>query len=123
MLKVIVGASALFGVLGFVACNSGTTPPPGGPLVDCPATIAIAGFTYATPSCQLKVGSSVTIQASGVHPLIGDGSTPLVVKSGGEMTPFSFTAVAADVGKTFGYQCSIHGPGGMKGSIKVVAAP
>jgi hypothetical protein len=118
MLKVIMGSMALVGVLGFMACNGGDPKPP--VLADCPASITVgAGNVYSVPSCQLKVGSSVTISASDQHPLIGKGSTPLV--SATKTTDFSFTPMAADVGKSLEYQCSIHGPS-MSGLIKVVAA-
>jgi hypothetical protein len=121
MLKVMAGSVLLIGVLGFVACNSGTQPPPGG-LADCPSNITVvsgAGFAYSVPSCQLKVGSSVTIEASGSHPLIAKGSTPLVTDT--KTTDFSYTAQASDVGKSLSFQCQIHGPA-MAGTIKVVAA-
>jgi hypothetical protein len=122
MVKLLLGTMALVGVLGFVACNGGTQPPPGG-LTDCPASISVvsgvAGFAYSVPSCQLKVGSSVTIEASGSHPMIAKGTTPLVTDT--KTSNFSFTAQAADVGKSLEFQCQIHGPA-MSGSIKVVAA-
>jgi hypothetical protein len=121
MVKLLLGTMALVGVLGFVACNSGTQPPPGG-LADCPSNITVvsgAGFAYSVPSCQLKVGSSVTIEASGSHPMIAKGSTPLV--SSTQTSSVSYTAKTEDVGKTLEFQCQIHGPA-MSGSIKVVAA-
>jgi hypothetical protein len=122
MLKVIMGSILVVGVLGFVACNGGTQPPPGG-LADCPSSITVvsggAGFAYSVPSCQLKVGSIVTIEASSSHPMIAKGSTPLV--SSTQNTNFSYTAVSTDVGKSLEYQCQFHGPS-MSGSIKVVAA-
>jgi plastocyanin len=119
MVKLLLGTMALVGVLGFVACNSGGDPKPP-VLADCPATITIgAGNVYSIPSCQLKVGASVIISASGQHPLIGKGNAPLILDT--KTTDYSFAATASDVGKTFEYQCSIHGPS-MSGSIKVVAA-
>jgi hypothetical protein len=118
MLKVVMGSMLLVGVLGFVACNGGTQPPPGG-LADCPAKITVVGFAYSVPACQLKVGSSVIIEASGSHPLIAKGSTPLV--SSTQNTDFTYTATTADLAKTLEYQCQIHGPS-MSGSVKVVAA-
>jgi hypothetical protein len=122
MVKLLLGTVALVGVLGFVACNGGTQPPPGG-LADCPASISVvsgvAGFAYSVPSCQLKVGSSVTIEASGSHPMIAKGSTPLV--SSTQNANFAYTATTADLGKSLEFQCQIHGPS-MSGLIKVVAA-
>lgn len=118
MVKLLLGTMALVGVLGFVACNGGTQPPPGG-LADCPAKITVVGFAYSVPACQLKVGSSVTFEALTAHPLVAKGSTPLVTDT--KTADFTFAAVAADVGKTLEYQCQIHGPS-MSGSIKVVAA-
>ncbi len=119
MVKLLLGTVVLVGVLGFVACNGGGDPKPP-VLADCPATITIgAGNVYSVPSCQLKVGSSVIIDASGSHPLIAKGNTPLVTDT--KTTNFSYTAQASDVGKSLEYQCSIHGPS-MSGSIKVVAA-
>lgn len=119
MVKLLLGTVALVGVLGFVACNGGTQPPPGG-LADCPANISVAiGNVYSVPSCQLKVGSSVTIEASGSHPLIAKGSTPLV--SSTQNANFTYTATTADLGKSLEYQCQFHGPS-MSGLIKVVAA-
>jgi plastocyanin len=121
MVKLLLGAMALVGVLGFVACNS--NPQPGPTLADCPANITVvsgaSGFAYSVPSCQLKVGSSVTIEASGSHPLIARGSTPLV--SSTQNSNFTYTALSADVGKSLEFQCQIHGPS-MSGLIKVVAA-
>ena len=118
MVKLLLGTVALVGVLGFVACNGGTQPPPAG-LSDCPAKISVTGFAYTVPSCQLKVGTSVTIEASGSHPLVAKGGAPLVTDT--KTTDFSFTAQTQDVGKTFEYQCQFHGPS-MSGAIKVVAA-
>jgi hypothetical protein len=122
MLKVIMGSMALVGVLGFMACNGGDPMPP--VLGDCPAKITVvsgvvAGFLYSVRTCQLKVGSSVTIAASGSHPAIAYGSTPLVTDT--KTTDFSYTALASDVGKSLSFQCQIHGPA-MAGTIKVVAA-
>ena len=123
MLKVVLGSAALVSVLGFVACNGGTTPPPGN-LADCPTNITVnvaVGNVYSVPSCQLKVGASVTIEAATGHPMIAKGSTPLV--SDTKTSNFTYTALASDLGKTLEYQCQFHGPSGMTGSIKVVAAP
>lgn len=120
MVKVIAGSILVVGVLSFVACNGGDPKPPsGGTLADCPAKIAVVGFAYSVPACQLKVGSSVTIEASTDHPVVAKGGTPLVTDT--KTTEFTFKAVAADVDKTFEYQCLKHGPS-MSGSIKVVAA-
>jgi hypothetical protein len=119
MLKVIMGSILVVGVLGFVACNGGGTQPPPGGLADCPAKITVVGFAYSVPACQLKVGSSVTIEAFTAHPLVAKGSTPLV--SSTQTSNFTYTALAADIDKTLEYQCQIHGPS-MSGSIKVVAA-
>lgn len=124
MLKVVMGTALLVGILGFAACNGGTTPPPGGSLADCPAKITVlsgaSGFSYSVPSCQLKVGSSVTIEASGSHPLIGFGSQPLVTPGSSQViSDFTFQGTAQDVDKTFAYKCNQHG---FTASIKVVAA-
>ncbi len=123
MVKLLLGTMALLGVLGFVACNGGTQPPPGG-LADCPAKITVVsggtGFAYSVPSCQLKVGSSVIIEASSLHPVIGNGALPLVTPGSAQVaTDFTFTAATPDVDKTFGYKCNVHG---FTGSVKVVAA-
>jgi hypothetical protein len=120
MVKLLLGTVALVGVLGFVACNGGGNQPPPGGLADCPSNISVSsGNVYSVPSCQLKVGSSVTIEASGSHPLIAKGSTPLVNDT--KNSNFSYTAQTADIGKSLEFQCQIHGPA-MSGLIKVVAA-
>ena len=118
MVKLLLGTMALVGVLGFVACNGGTQPPPGG-LADCPPNITVVGFAYSVPACQLKAGSSVTIEALSAHPMVAKGSTPLV--SSEQISNVSYLAKTEDVGKTLEYQCKFHGPS-MSGSIKVVAA-
>jgi hypothetical protein len=119
MVKLLMGSMLLAGVLGFVACNGGGTQPPPGGLADCPAKITVVGFAYSVPACQLKVGSSVTIEAFAAHPLVAKGSTPLVADT--KTAEFTFTAEAKDIDKTLEYQCQIHGPS-MSGAIKVVAA-
>ncbi len=123
MVKLLLGTVALVGVLGFVACNGGGIQPPAGGLADCPPKITVvsgvAGFAYSVPACQLKVGSSVTIEASSLHPVIGNGSQPLVTPGSAQVaTDFPFLASTQDVGKTFGFKCNVHG---FTGSIKVVA--
>jgi hypothetical protein len=122
MLKLLLGTMALVGVLGFVACNGGTPAP--GTLSDCPTKITVVsgvtGSSYSVSACQLKVGSSVTIEASDPHPVIGNGSQPLVTPGSAQVaTDFPFLASTQDVGKTFGFKCIVHG---FTGSIKVVAA-
>ncbi len=119
MLKLLIGSAALVGVLGFVACNNTGGS---GTLADCPSTITISGTSYTTPSCQLKVGSTVTIEAFTGHPLIGDTATPLFPSSDAAKTSsFVYVANVANVGQTLGFQCQIHGGIGMKGSIKIIA--
>ena len=122
MVKLLLGTVALVGVLGFVACNGGTQPPPPGGLADCPTTpiTTSPSNVYSVPSCQLKVGSSVTIEASGSHPMIAKGSTSLV--STEQTSNVVYLAKTEDVGKTLEFQCKFHGSSGMTGSIKIVAA-
>jgi hypothetical protein len=80
----------------------------------------VAGYSHSVQSCQLKVGSSVTIEASGFHPVIGSGSQPLVTPGSAEVkVDFPVVASAQDVDKTFGFKCNVHG---FTGSIKIVAA-
>jgi hypothetical protein len=120
MLKLLLGSAMLVFVLSFVACNAPVVP--SGPLADCPTNISVVSdvtFSYSVPSCQLKVGSSLTIEANLSHPLKANGSTPLVAEN--KTTNFTYTAVAGDVGKDLGYQCAVHGPS-MSGIIRVVAA-
>jgi hypothetical protein len=122
MVKLLLGTMALVGVLGFVACNGGGTQPPPGGLTDCPTTPITTSSSnlYSVPSCQLKVGSSVTIEASSNHPMIAKGSTPLVPSE--QTSNVVYLVKTEDVGKTLEFQCKFHGSSGMTGSIKVIAA-
>lgn len=120
MMKLVLGSMAIVGVLGFAACSENNPKPNPETLADCPASITVvSGNLYSVPNCQLKVGSSVTVEASGSHPLIAKGSTSLV--SSTQTSSVSYTAKTEDVGKTLEYQCQFHNPS-MSGSIKVVAA-
>jgi plastocyanin len=113
MCKGLVGA-LLLGLL--VACNRGG----GDSLVDCSSTIGIVGFAYSPANCQIKAGSSLTIEASEFHPLRGLGANN-PIPGNGATTNQTVVFSPNQVGKTFEYECIFHGAAGMKGSIKVVS--
>jgi plastocyanin len=104
----------LLGLL--VACKGGGE----GSLVDCPSTIAIVGLAYSPANCQIKAGSSLTIEASAPHPLRGLGADN-PIPGNGATTNQTVVFSASQVGKTFEYECINHSSAGMKGSIKVVS--
>lgn len=61
----------------------------------------------------MKVGQTVTISASSVHPLSGSGAGQTVTSQ------TSAQAIGFTTAGTFNFACDVHGGGGMKGAITV----
>lgn len=87
-------------------------------------TVTIVGSTYSPATLTVSVGDVVTIQASGVHPLIevseanwnASSTTTLSSGFGTKTSTYTFTVAATS---TIYYMCQNHGPMGMKGQIIV----
>mgnify|MGYP000202679790 CR=1 FL=1 len=118
-MRIYIAAAAL--ALTLAACSGGgqttnPSPPPSPPPVGttaCPATITIGpGNSYSPSSCTIKVGQTVTISASGTHPLSGVGAGQNFKGETSNKT-LGFSAAG-----TFNYVCDRHQPG-MAGTITV----
>lgn len=89
-------------------------------------TINISGLTYTPATLNVVVGDEVTIQASGIHPLVqvseatwnASGSTQLSGGFGTETSDYTFTVSSVD---DIYYVCANHVSSGMKGKIIVSA--
>lgn len=89
-------------------------------------TVSISGFAYSPATLTVSVGDVVTIQASGVHPLVQvdltawntPTNTPLGAGWGVKSSNYTFTV--ATVGNIY-YVCQNHYSMGMKGMITVNA--
>ena len=87
-------------------------------------TIKIVGHTFSPKCLRISVGSQVTIQAGGIHPLQGQpeingAANPLINTNGGATSPVTITL--QNVGQ-IGYYCENHGSPdgqGMAGAILV----
>ncbi|TSA34264.1 MAG: T9SS C-terminal target domain-containing protein [Porphyromonadaceae bacterium] len=89
-------------------------------------TVAISGFTYSPALLSAHIGDTITINATGSHPLVQVSkatwnSSEAIVLAGGwgtKTSNYTFTVSSAD---TIYYVCSAHVSFGMKG--RVVIAP
>jgi plastocyanin len=83
-------------------------------------SIAVSGFAY-TPKCiRVSVGTQVTIEADGGHPLRAATCSPEDFIGGQVNATGTYTVDETGV---FGYYCTFHGSntgGGMAGAIEVV---
>lgn len=87
-------------------------------------TVTIVGSTYSPATLTVTVGDIVTIQASGVHPLIevseanwtANSTATLSGGFGIKTSTYTFTVATTN---TIYYMCQNHGPSGMKGQIIV----
>lgn len=86
--------------------------------------ITISGVAYVDNDIDAFVGDTVTIEATGNHPLVQveqsvwdlNGNTPLGSGWGTEITTFTFKITTSD---DIYYVCSNHVGAGMKGKINV----
>jgi plastocyanin len=113
-----------FAALALSSCTNppvgGTTPPPPGPPTPppaggmaCPATITTeAGNVYSVTSCKIKVGATLTIQGSSVHPLNVQGGGQNITKQASNATNIAFSSAG-----TVNVFCSNHA--GMTATITV----
>jgi plastocyanin len=99
-------------VLALIGCNNNTTTPPTSKA--CPSSIDILGNSYVTTSCELKVGTPITIRAGTGHPLTATGAGRTISSATTDQN-----IAFAEVG-TFNFACDFHGGSGMKGSITVI---
>lgn len=85
-------------------------------------TVAIDGTSYQPDSLQVQQGDTVTIEASGTHPLVQvdsttwetNGTTPLNTGWGTKNDNYTFTVSSS---QTIYYVCDNHVTFGMKGRI------
>jgi plastocyanin len=99
-------------VLALAGCNNNSTTQPVSKA--CPSSIEISGNSYVTTSCELKVGTPITIRAGTGHPLTASGAGRNFSSVTTDQT-FGFTEAG-----TFNFTCDFHGGSGMKGSITVI---
>ena len=84
--------------------------------------VKIVGFSFSPRCLRVPVGSQVTIQAAGIHPVqgmdeINGVANPLINSGGGVTTPVTVTIKTAG---QFGFYCENHGKPdgtGMAGAI------
>jgi plastocyanin len=102
----------LMAVVVLAGCNNNTTTPPASKA--CPSSIEISGNSYLTTSCELKIGTPITIRAGTGHPLTASGAGRSISSATTDQT------IAFAEAGTLNFACDFHGGSGMKGSITVV---